>query len=146
MDRESAGGSGGGPVHDGENFCGAGVFSDYKIFGGGECSDHAEFEGGGLHAEAAVGTRQKRVEFAQSVRAGCIERLAGEEWRQADGPLPMPFGIAGGRPVAAALESHKIVAGELVNGEMTGGNDGSRHGGDESAEVGFDLTRSCWPG
>ncbi len=142
VDRESAGGAGRSPVYDGENFCGTGVFSHYEIFGGGERSDHAEFECGGLHAEAAIGTRQKRVEFAHSVRTGCIERLAGEERRQADGPLATPFGIAGGRPVAAAFGSHKIVAGELVDGEMTGGNDGGCRRRHEGADAGLDLTRS----
>ena len=146
MYRESAGGSGGGPVHDSEYFCGTRVFSNDKIFSGGERTDHAEFKRGGLHAKAAVGTRQKRIEFAHSVRTGGVEGLAGEERRQADGPLPMPFGIIRGRPVAAAFGSHKIIAGELVDGEMPGGQNGSRRWGGEGADAGLDLTRSDGPG
>ena len=142
MDREGAGGAGRGPVHDGEDFRRARILSHYEIFCGGEGSDHAEFDGGGFHAEASVGTGEERIEFLHSVRAGGVEGLAGEKRRQTDSPLAMPFGIAGRRAAAAAFRSYKIVAGELVDGAMTGGYDGCRDGGDEGADAGLDLARS----
>jgi len=141
MDREGPGGAGRGPVQDGEDFSRARIFPHQKIFAGGKGPDHAELDGGGFHAEASVGAGEERVELAHAVGAGSIQRLTREQWRQTNSPLPMPFGVTGGRPLAVAFLGCKIVAGELIDGEVTRGNDGCRRGR-EGADARLEIARS----